>query len=492
MKQTIIALIILFAIFETKAQTVINPEWVKTEIGSVNNSAEAWGVDVDEAGNVYWAFNSNNLSQGLDLTCVKYNPSGEPIWSTPFFYGGTGAQQSYIVNASDTALYIGGRECTGLTNTCDMLLLKVDKSDGSLIWNKTMNFSGNGYDEVDGLVLKDDGIYCGGWAHELEPGSFYADMGFWKLDYSGNTIWTNYFGKAGTAEHQDGHFVVDDDYIYAAGLWDGSSAFNLYNGSSILGRFDKSTGDFVDSTLFGYQSDNFLDIENALGMTSSGDFLYLTGYTTPVAANDWQIFVAKYDKDLNQIWYTVWGGNDAESARGITVVDDIIYVAGLSSSPSIMTGGGDRDALLLQLDTNGNVLSYQTWGDTYENSFRDIHADNDAIYLSGTTEIDSATSQKSAFLLKLGNSKTDIENTDNDISFRVYPNPSQGKIEIQLNNNIHQNASLKIVNAKGQLINSRSLNMNQNNISLSLQSKGLYFVTIEYEKYRVTKKLIIQ
>ena len=234
MKKSFLTFLIIFITLEIDAQTIINPVWIKTEFGSVNNLSEAWGVDVDDSGNVYWAFNANNLNQGLDLNCYKYNSSGVQLWSSPFFYGGAGAQQSYIVNASDTALYIGGRECSGFTNSCDMLLLKIDKSNGNLIWDRTMNYSGNGYDELDGLELKNDGIYCGGWAHELESGSLNADMGFWKLDYSGNTIWTNYLGKPGSAEHQDGHFVVDDNYIFAAGLWNGVGLFHMYNGNGIL------------------------------------------------------------------------------------------------------------------------------------------------------------------------------------------------------------------------------------------------------------------
>ena len=154
MKKSLLTALLFFTFLDLSAQTVIIPEWIKTEVGSVTNLAEAWGVDVDDNGDVYWSFNSNNLNQGLDLTCQKYNSSGALLWASPFFYGGGGTQQSYIVNASDTALYIGGRACTGFTNTCDMLLLKVDKSNGSLIWDKTMNFSADGYDEMDGLVFE--------------------------------------------------------------------------------------------------------------------------------------------------------------------------------------------------------------------------------------------------------------------------------------------------------------------------------------------------
>lgn len=491
MKKVIIILLVFFINKEIKAQTVINPVWIKTEVGSANNRAEGWGLDVDEFGNVYWAVNANNLIQRLDITCYKYNPNGEELWSTPFFYGGLGDQQAFIINASDTSLYIGGKICPLAGNSCDMLLLKVDKNIGSLIWDRTMNFSGNGYDELDGLELKNDGIYCSGWAHELEAGIFFPDMGFWKLDYNGNTIWTNYFGKSGSGEHQDGHLVVDDNFIYAAGLWDGGSNGNAYNGSSFLGKFDKSNGVFIDSTLFGSQSNNFLDAENALGMTSHGDYLYVTGYTTPVAASDWQIFVAKYDKDLNQSWFKTWGGEGIESARGIAVVDDIIYVAGQSSSPSIMSGG-DRDAVLLMLDTSGNVLSYQTWGDTLQNSFLDVYADGNSIYLTGTTIIDANSGQRSAHLLKVSNIMTSIEDgvVDNNLSFNVYPNPSHGDLKILFNNKTHERGNLIITDINGRLVSKMTFRENENTINLTIEKLGVFFITIDNGKYRITKKII--
>ena len=189
--------------------------------------------------------------------------------------------------------------------------------------------------------------------------------------FNGNTQWTNYLGANSTAEHQDGHFVVDSDHIYAAGLWGGAGLANLYNGYSFLGKFDRSNGNLVDSTLFGPQSANFNDIENALGMTSDGTYLYITGYTTPVSSNDWQIFVAKFDKNLNQIWYLDWGGSGTETARGIAVEDGKIYIAGLSQSNSIISGT-EQDGVLLVLDTASNVLYYETFDAMEKESFQDI------------------------------------------------------------------------------------------------------------------------
>jgi len=253
--------------FSTLAQTILSPNWTKFELSPNNGKTEGWGIDFDEAGNVYWATNTDTLAQGLDIRCHKFDKNGVALWDSPFIYGGAGTQQSYVCNTEGDFVYIGGRFCTGLVNTCDMLLLKVDRNNGTLVWDRTLNFSGNGYEEIDGLEIRADGIYCGGWAQELESGNFETDIGLWKLDEDGNTIWTNYLGQPTTAEHQDGHFVVDDNYIYAAGLWKGDGLANLYNGHAFLGKFSKNDGSLVDSTLFGQQSDALLDIENALEPT---------------------------------------------------------------------------------------------------------------------------------------------------------------------------------------------------------------------------------
>lgn len=493
MKAIFTILILLTGYLVLPAQTILQPAWVKTAVGANGGKAEAWGIDVDDQGSIYWGVSIDNLGQGLDIEVYKFDAAGIPLWSVPFFYGGPGAQQAYVLHAQDTALYVGGRNCPFLVNTCDMLLLKVDKTNATLNWDRTLNFSGNGYDEVDGLVARPDGIYCGGWAHELESGIFNADIGLWKLDYAGNTIWTNHFGTGGGfAEHQDGHFVVDDDYIYAAGLWGGDYVANLYNGHAFLGRFDKTNGNFVDSTLFGAQSAAWLDIENALGMASDGDFLYITGYATPVAANDWQLFVAKYDKNLNQIWYTDWGGSGTESARAIAVQDGIVYVGGLSASPSIMTGGGDRDAVLLKLDTSGTILSYQTWGDTLMNSFLDLAVEGGDVYLTGITEQDTFGLGRTGFMLKAAGVATGAAATIAPVAwgFRLFPNPAYGRFSITFNRPVLETGSYQIRDVTGKLVQQASFPIGTERLDLELTQTGAFLVTVDFGSYRISRKLI--
>ena len=485
----ILSFTFLFGISIT-AQTVLVPSWIKHEVSPNNGKTEGWGIATDQDGNVYWATNTDTLSQGLDIRCHKFAQDGEALWATPFLFGGAGTQQAYVCNSEGNFVYIGGRFCTGLVNTCDMLLLKIDKNNGTLAWDRTLNFSGNGYDEIDGLEITSDGIYCGGWAQELQSGGFESDIGFWKLDDEGNTIWTNYLGQPNTAEHQDGHFVVDGNNIYAAGLWGGDGLANLYNGHAFLGKFSKDDGSVVDSTLFGNQSDAPLDIENALGMTSDGEFLYITGYATPTSPSDWQIFVAKYDKNLNQIWYTDWGGTMAETARGIVVHNDIIYIAGQTESPEI-SNGGDADAILLQLDTDGNLLEYQIWGDDRKDSFLDIAVNDNHIYLTGIAEADTMGISKEAFLLAVKNESTATHEifTEKGIGFKIFPNPTLGRLNINLDSHNHDGGLLKVIDAFGNQILTTQIEKNQAELKIEIEATGFFLVHIDFGKYSVSKKV---
>jgi len=485
-------LLLLFFASSLTGQTLLQPSWVKTAAGVNGAQAEAWGIDTDDQGHVYWGVSIDNQGLGLDIEVHKFDANGVALWSSPFVFGGFGVQQAYVLHAKDTAVYVGGRYCPFLINSCDMLLLKVDKSTAGLIWDRTLNFGGNGYDEVDGLLPRPDGIYCGGWAHELEGGIYNADIGLWKLDYAGNTIWSNHFGVGGgIAEHQDGHFVVDDSCIYAAGLWGGDYIFNLYNGHAFLGKFDKDNGNVLDSTLFGAQSQDWLDIENALGMASDGEYLYITGYATPVAANDWQLFVAKYDKNLNQKWYVDWGGSGTESARAITVEGGNIFIGGLSESPSIIQAGGGRDAVLLTLDTSGNVLSSYVWGDTMLNSFLDLAVSGGDLYLTGFSERDSNTiADRSGFMLKVGGlvTGTELSSKETVQDFTLYPNPGHEGSALRFKRPLEQPAQLEVRDAHGKLVYTESLPPLLESVMLKWQTPGVYLVTVNLGTIQMSRK----
>ena len=468
------------------SQERLIPNWVKTDISSKGVS-EAWGIAHDNQGNVFWSVSNDNRNQGLDVVAYKYDENGNALWDAPFIYGGPGTQHAYINRYYDGNLFIGGRLCSGLINTCDMMLVKVDATEGTLVWDRSLNFPADGYDELDGLEFEGDIIHTGGWSQAINPDPFQSDIGLWTLDQDGNTLWTNHLGEENTAEHQDGHFAIDENYIYAAGLWGGTSVLNLYNGYSFLGKFSKEDGALIDSTLFGHQSDVFLDIENALGMTSDGTHLYITGYSTPLEFDEWQLFVAKYDKDLNQIWFTDWGGTGTESARGIQVQDGVVYIGGLTESPEL-TGGNKRDGLLVTFDVDGNFLSYGVWGGEKSDSFHDISVDGNMIYLTGETQDEATPLLKESFLIAIENIISSNEKiTVAEDEFNIFPNPSHGDFYFN-NKSPYTFDKIVVYDATGRAIVQGNYNDSSRTSSLA---PGTYFVEAINENFKVTRKLIV-
>ena len=84
----------------------------------------------------------------------------------------------------------------------------------------------------------------------------------------------------------------------------------------------------------------------------------------------------------------------------------------------------------------------------------------------------------------------------NIASVGVYPNPSQGNINIKFTNLIHQDIKLSIVNNIGKLIFFDNLVSHIGNyskiINLTSNAKGIYFLEIETDDGFINKKLILQ
>lgn len=245
--KTRFTLLLFFVLDVLSAQGVLTPVWSKFRTSPLSGGqAEAWAVDVDAAGYVYWpvSFDSTSADKKYDNVYYKFDASGNLQWQN--FYVNTGIQHAFIANAKDTFLYVGGRNCPALGSECDMIIQKINKASGGIVKTTIVPFGIHGYDEMDAIEPRSDAIYCGGWC-QMNGGIGDYEMGFVKLDYNLDTLQTAYFGNnvSGSAEHQDGHFVVDNNFIYGAGLWNGHTGFNnLTDGRAQIGKFNRSHATF--------------------------------------------------------------------------------------------------------------------------------------------------------------------------------------------------------------------------------------------------------
>lgn len=496
--------IILFflTIKVTYSQHHLYTEWEKTRSSSLSGgNAEGWGVDTDPQGNIYWSasFDSTTTTRLYDIITYKFNTSGQKQWES--WYGGTGLQHAFVLNAKDTFLYVGGRENTVWpywSTECNMLLLKINKSDGTLEKNKNIGFGTGGYDEMDAIEMNGSSVYCSGWA-QITPGAGNLEMGFLKLSYGLEIQDQKTFGDltAGSAEHQDGHMVLDNSNIFAGGLWNGHTGiYNISDGRCILGKFDLNWN-YLDTVLFGPYLPAPLDLENVLGTTSDGTSIYVTGYSSPVSANNMQIIIAKFDKNLNLKWVTYFGGSGAETARGIVCHDNFVYVCGATNSPGYALAGA-YDAVLLRLDTaTGTQVDYYTWGDAKDNDFRDLTVYGNKLYLSGTngTNMFSGGTSDEAFLVS-----TDLSNLTgmNEISndypdVQVFPVPAGDLVYVHT---AEKMALVILKNETGQVIIRKEMSANDATVNVAGLPAGFYFMEVITNKIngnrKVIRKIILQ
>ncbi|MBA3664320.1 MAG: T9SS type A sorting domain-containing protein [Bacteroidetes bacterium] len=84
------------------------------------------------------------------------------------------------------------------------------------------------------------------------------------------------------------------------------------------------------------------------------------------------------------------------------------------------------------------------------------------------------------------------ENSEENSSLVIYPNPSGGVFNMA-GTNLKGNYTLNIHDVLGRLISTKKLNMDTDKtVSFEILSKGLYFVTLENQNSKITKKVIVE
>ncbi|MBI3519502.1 MAG: T9SS type A sorting domain-containing protein [Bacteroidetes bacterium] len=87
------------------------------------------------------------------------------------------------------------------------------------------------------------------------------------------------------------------------------------------------------------------------------------------------------------------------------------------------------------------------------------------------------------------NTTTDVfvQGLKNELSFKLYPNPTNSILNISNEQNQLQNSTIQIKNPLGQIVYSSPF---RNQIDISLLSSGIYFLTIEDRSNKKTVKII--
>ena len=199
-------------------------------------------------GNVYTTgFTEGNLDGKtltgiVDLFVVKYDPSGNKLWTR--LLGASGAFTYARGITSDlsgnvyTTGYIEGGFLDGqtLTGLSDLFVVKYD-SNGNKFWTRLLGVAGV-YTDAYGITSDLSGnVYMTGWTkgnldeHILTG---IRDLFVVKYDSSGNNLWTELLGVAGAETNANGITSDLNGNVYTTGWTKGNLDGQTLTGLSDL------------------------------------------------------------------------------------------------------------------------------------------------------------------------------------------------------------------------------------------------------------------
>ncbi len=489
-------------VFITKLDAAGNFVWARALAGT--SSDYAYSIAVDKQGNIY--------TTGTFFGTVDFDP-------------GTGT--SFLGS-------MGGE---------DIFISKLDSS-GNFVWAKTI---GGSYDDkaLSIAIDKSGNIYTTGSfssAVDFDPnsGTAYltasgaADVFVSKLDPSGNFVWAK---KMGGSSNDYGVAIAVDtsNNVYTSGYFWGTANFDPTFGSAyftsagsadmFISKLD-STGNFIWAKQMGGTSDDYqagiaVDVKGNVYTTGrfngTANFDPNGGIFNLSATGSSDIFISKLDPFGNFVWAKQIGGSSNDNGTSIALdTSNNVYTTGyfkgsIDFDPgagvySLGSTTGGNDMFISKLNAAGNFVWAKSMGGNldvegsaiYVNKSGNVYTTG---YFEGTANFDpdisSTLNLNSAgaadiFVHKMSQSNTTAieEHTlANDIA--IYPNPTNGILQIELGISIN-NITIQVFNSLGQIIIEERANSTLNTLNLQQFPSGLYFVQVMSNNGIIAQQRIVK
>ena len=454
-----------------------------------SNFGDGFGTSVSIDGD-YAVVGSNGYTEGSGRANVLHNNNG--VWETIATLSTSTTRRAYFGNSVDIdgdvivvgarlddgykgAAYVFTKPTTGWENMTETARLTA--SDISyqyyLGWdvavnNNTIVVGANGSKNDDDIKTGGAYVYSmpeSGWENMTETAKLTPSDGM-DGDKFGESV--SCYGNnivIGALEHNDD---TGSAYVYSMP----SSGWVNMTETAILTPSDESAGQKFGSSVKIYQD----DIVVGSGAGQGSAYVYskpaegwsslteIAKLTAPTSSNS--NFGYSVDMDNDNI---IIGAKRDNSNKGAAYIFEKpssgIWETTTTDSYTITTSDGNN------YDWFGTSVS--------------ISGNNIIIGAPGDDDKDSGSG--SIYIFRYDNSLSDNNSLFiND--YLIYPNPTSGIVNIQLEgNNINQ---LTITDINGRVIISKEVNGNECSADLSNYNKGVYFITLRNEK--TTSKIIKQ
>jgi len=324
------------------------------------------------------------------------------------FGGSDDEEANDIINTSDGGFMVIGSSKSNdgliqnkINSESDIILMKFDR-DKSIEWVK--NYGGT-RDDRGQSVVEVHGIGYALLGYSMSnDGDASNNEGFhdnWVIliDSKGNIVWEKSYGFSGhdhaynIIETKDGNLFFNGFLDVTASRGLGSTEKVLKSGKHGVGEFWCHKIDLEGNILWrkyfgGTNNDRSYDsIE-----TADGDFIIVgssessdNDISSPKGSYD--IWVIKLSSNGDFLWERSYGGSKYETANSIIQSSDKkIHILGstLSNDMDISFQMGSSDFCLITIDSDGNLLSEQTFGGSNFDMGKKIEIDNKGnLWLTG-------------------------------------------------------------------------------------------------------------
>ena len=354
---------------ESEPQTTAQADWsnqVGTEMPDTTfGVAAAPNGDLVLAAVTEGSLAGQNQGQ-RDVYLARYSPEGELLWSNQ-----TGGPQNDsplgVSVAPDGSIYVGGFTegdfASPNQGSADVWLARYD-ADGNELWRRQLG--GPAWDRGFDVAAFDGGAYITGYsAGTLDPAT---DLGGFdgfaaKFDADGNQQWIRHVGTDATDWGQ-GSALAPDGGLYFTGYTEGDLAGTNAGDKDVFVVRLRPDGSVAWATQLGTSA---LDWTQGVGLGPDGGVL-LAGSTEGSFAADnageRDMIVVSLDADGNEQWR--WQGGTAGADSSFEVRQTGGHIVATGSVIGDLAGDGssrgERDAVLVWLDLDGNLVEVQQFG----------------------------------------------------------------------------------------------------------------------------------
>ncbi len=510
--RTLFLLLLSCVSFTAPSQTW---DWAKRANTATSNAGPTQ-IRTDGLGNTY--LYGNTVSAGPFVT--KYDASGNSLWSVNIPFA-TNSVVDFRVDKDGNSYFLGQYSDTinvffytfisqGLQ---DFYLLKLDQN-GFPVWARS--FGGISYEIPGSIAIDDDqNIFMGASFRIMIDFDGHMLMDsiqrfcLVKLDPSGHTIWATAGDTTFCAVQLIELDKQANPYIIGSNKSLGGPT------STFISKFD-STGNLLSYSIhWGIYNEVY-----SFAVSDSGNIFLLHN-----SGGHYDIIpdLVKYDAGMNMIWHkelsgmSVCYGFGLDRYRGVFLDEnENAYVGGMvghsTCNDSVYFEGqliyiGQYSVpAVIALNTSGTMLWTKTATATNDDDIRTMAKDKDGnlmvagIFNTGyaadhmmfdSHTLNSSGAWQQIFLAKLNvvGFTTGISEATSLNTIEIFPNPSSGIFTLRMN---HSAAKVCVRDVMGRCVLQKECKHEINEIDLSANSKGVYFMEVLAEGKSVVKKIVLQ